>query len=773
MIENVFLRAYFRHIVCTLHNSPPYCYHERAVVRVPLNPTTHSMNLSATMRLALALLLFVGLGMGSVNAQDAEPLGEDFIFFVNGTNTLVPSFDGTVVDDPTDPENKVMQFNYGNWAFQAFRFDRAVGRDLTANRDAGDVLHLKLLVDPANQGQQNVTILFEDKTDDSGANDGTADLPFRLQWQIPEEMRDGMWHELDIPLPPATFQELADAEAADNPDPLLVPWQYGGSWSTGAFGVGLDGMGPNTAENPDLWREFEWSNVHAIGIFWDNNTGGGSIWLDDVYIGQPGLDLSVADGAPEAMSGVTFGSGTDANEVSWVHNPTFGGYNVYFSDAPITDVTAPGVQLLQAVSSSDIGDGNLLVEHRFEIPHATLAPLDAHYAVTSLSTFGVENPDVAVSSGTISNPNLPVQPSIVQLTEDEGNLLFDNLSAGTVSPEGFPEGLEPFVLDSNHSQAGENLPLPDTDDDNSGTFWLGYSDLNEFWMYAEVRDDVIELSGENLPPSDAWQFDSIEFGFGNYDVRDVEGGSIIGGSPHTDMERGDFADYQFRISAHANSAGDVTQSFAFAGWSIDAAVQGGGAAYDVLTDSDGNTIGWKMLALIPLDAIQNIDQADAVLDPPAADAVRLIPFTITLNDADGNTREHQITWSLKNNVTNQWWNTPAQWPTVAMAGRDLFVPTAIETVDPSVPEGYTLEQNYPNPFNPTTNIRFALTQPENVRLTVFDHLGRRVATLINGEALSVGTHAVPFDATGLASGAYIYRIEAGEFVQTRQMMLLK
>ncbi|MCR9131231.1 MAG: T9SS type A sorting domain-containing protein [bacterium] len=90
-----------------------------------------------------------------------------------------------------------------------------------------------------------------------------------------------------------------------------------------------------------------------------------------------------------------------------------------------------------------------------------------------------------------------------------------------------------------------------------------------------------------------------------------------------------------------------------------------------------------------------------------------------------------------------------------------------------VPTNFALEQNYPNPFNPSTNINFALPQTSKVTLTVYDMLGRKVATLINGEQLQAANHSVKFDASALASGMYIYRIEAGSFVSTRKMMLIK
>ena len=94
-----------------------------------------------------------------------------------------------------------------------------------------------------------------------------------------------------------------------------------------------------------------------------------------------------------------------------------------------------------------------------------------------------------------------------------------------------------------------------------------------------------------------------------------------------------------------------------------------------------------------------------------------------------------------------------------------------------VPEKVALDQNYPNPFNPTTEIRFTLTDPGQVTLQVYDLLGRKVATLVDGE-LSAKAHAVTWngrDAAGqpVASGTYLYRLETDGFSKTRTMTLIK
>ena len=89
-----------------------------------------------------------------------------------------------------------------------------------------------------------------------------------------------------------------------------------------------------------------------------------------------------------------------------------------------------------------------------------------------------------------------------------------------------------------------------------------------------------------------------------------------------------------------------------------------------------------------------------------------------------------------------------------------------------VPREYRLEQNYPNPFNPQTTIRYSLTKTVPVDLSVYNVLGERVATLVEGIQL-VGQHTATFDASGLSSGMYFYRITAGDFAESMKMILLR
>ncbi|MDX9856182.1 MAG: T9SS type A sorting domain-containing protein [candidate division Zixibacteria bacterium] len=106
------------------------------------------------------------------------------------------------------------------------------------------------------------------------------------------------------------------------------------------------------------------------------------------------------------------------------------------------------------------------------------------------------------------------------------------------------------------------------------------------------------------------------------------------------------------------------------------------------------------------------------------------------------------------------------------SGHVFSVQIGTATIESSLPTSFALAQNYPNPFNPSTEISFSLPNASDVRLEVFNVLGQSVAILVDGR-VEAGTHSVRWDASNSASGVYLYRIQAGEFTDTRKMMLLK
>jgi chitinase len=131
-------------------------------------------------------------------------------------------------------------------------------------------------------------------------------------------------------------------------------------------------------------------------------------------------------------------------------------------------------------------------------------------------------------------------------------------------------------------------------------------------------------------------------------------------------------------------------------------------------------------------------------------------------------------WEITQDVVGQ------SQPLMEAVGLAMYGTSAVvASRDEGIAGGITLYPNYPNPFNPTTTIEYVITEPggkgsttTRVRLVVFDLLGREVATLVNG-IQEPGHKSVEWNAGGLASGVYFYRLTAGDFVQTRKLMVLR
>jgi len=165
-----------------------------------------------------------------------------------------------------------------------------------------------------------------------------------------------------------------------------------------------------------------------------------------------------------------------------------------------------------------------------------------------------------------------------------------------------------------------------------------------------------------------------------------------------------------------------------------------------------------------------------------------------------------ISWSRPRNITNtanlderypsiSKWNSPGEayivyqedpQPGSAVFGGDNSpmarvrqrfcrisgLPTGIDEAAGEVPNEFALSQNYPNPFNPVTNFQFSIVNRQWTILKVYDLLGREVATLVN-EVKQPGTYMVQWDAAGLASGVYFYRLQMGNFVDVKKLVLLR
>lgn len=162
---------------------------------------------------------------------------------------------------------------------------------------------------------------------------------------------------------------------------------------------------------------------------------------------------------------------------------------------------------------------------------------------------------------------------------------------------------------------------------------------------------------------------------------------------------------------------------------------------------------------LPEVTITSAELEAALGDLLAADESMVFNWTVFLVAEDG----EEVQVSVKDG--------PVFTPTyreVLIQGSEV---TSGELED-ELPRTMELRQNYPNPFNPTTVIEFTVPEDTDVRLSVYDVLGRQVSLLVN-EHKSAGSYEVNFDATRLASGVYIYRLEAGDTFRTKRMMLVK
>jgi enterochelin esterase-like enzyme len=178
-------------------------------------------------------------------------------------------------------------------------------------------------------------------------------------------------------------------------------------------------------------------------------------------------------------------------------------------------------------------------------------------------------------------------------------------------------------------------------------------------------------------------------------------------------------------------------------------------------------------------------QIQTMVSDSSARPLRIFMSTGVINDAQNEARQMRNTMLQKNyplryrevNQGHSWGN----WRGLVSEMLIYFFPTTMSVAKPAaeLPNVARLEQNYPNPFNPSTEIRYQVSGVSDVRLEVFDVLGRKVSTLVS-ERQAAGNYTVNFNASGLASGIYFYRLDArssgisaGSYTETKSMRLIK
>ena len=200
---------------------------------------------------------------------------------------------------------------------------------------------------------------------------------------------------------------------------------------------------------------------------------------------------------------------------------------------------------------------------------------------------------------------------------------------------------------------------------------------------------------------------------------------------------------------------------------------------NTIADNTGDTVGVRFFqhcnATLVNNIIWNNADTEIVIDPSAT-------VTITYCDikggvaGEGNIDSDPLFCEPESGDYQLAENSPCLG--AGFEGADIGAlgvgcePVGIFNSDDYLPEGFRLSQNYPNPFNGSTTIRFSLAEPRFVELQVYDLLGRKIQSLVNNY-LPVGINHVNFDASAFSSGVYFYHLKAGDFSQSRRMVLIK
>lgn len=315
----------------------------------------------------------------------------------------------------------------------------------------------------------------------------------------------------------------------------------------------------------------------------------------------------------------------------------------------------------------------------------------------------------------------------------------------------------------NGTGAVDYMPLPD---DNFLVFLLGTNNgvaafTNSASVVVSTLDTLFYGTSKNLLPNP----------YGS--------GYIVGTNHYGDL--GKYQRFDF-------TAGDKLAGFTF--WFARAAVVGTPDTVSLvvktvaMSGAPGVTIGKKMITTDDIDLVDgNTMLLDSMItlsgpvfigaewDPTLDDTLALY------SDKNGEGNGANRVWEkLSDSTYNDFTNTTLSWN----LDIDLWIAayyrsgstTAVEPVDGVLPQVYSLDQNYPNPFNPSTTIGFSIPVQSRVTLTVYDVLGRLVADLVS-EDLAAGKHLVRWNAQGLATGTYFYRLQAGPYTEIKKLLLLK
>ena len=446
--------------------------------------------------------------------------------------------------------------------------------------------------------------------------------------------------------------------------------------------------------------------------------------VDDVYMRNLGI---VDSEGPVEVTNINVVPSTYYNLVTWDDVPGEDGesYAIYASRFPITDINDPTVDLVTTGILEDTQAGI----------HYLYAPLedesqDWYYAVVATDAYqNVGAPGYGASAATNTALGIPT----ISLTPPTNYVADGDLSEWL--------DIVPFVMGPEDNSMGTPNIVGTVDDNNDlyGTIYMAM-DAEYLYVGAEVIDNnYTGWTGDG----NWWEHDAFELFIGLYNQR---------GPKHTAFRRGAEPDYKL-VFTNDQYMRDTDGQYVMG-------TPGDGEYY-----FEGFNPDYVVEARVSLDSIATANGfTDDVFVPQ--EGMR-ITFEPTFHDNDGTAEGWEGNVVMSPTNADNAHQTPSVWSYTFLGTTD-----AVSVDTPQTPAVYSLGNNFPNPFNPMTTINYSLGTAGEARLVIYNVLGQEVRTLVNG-VQNAGKHQISFDASELASGIYLYRLETPQFTATKKMILMK
>ena len=502
-----------------------------------------------------------------------------------------------------------------------------------------------------------------------------------------------------------------------------------------------DADGNLTGETPDVilpgvtseWKKYVISRVlpentvtvtaTLVASKWSGDGKSVAYGFDNIALAKTGEIDDIPPEIPQNVAGNP-APGQGFNIVTWDDVPGEEGesYVVYASEEPFDDITAPGVEFVARVV-----EGADRPVHHLYYPLVE-KDLTYYYAVVCVDA-SLNESEPGFSESVTNTAKAMATISLNPPTDFDADGDLSEWAATDIMPFRFNKTLG--------SNVGSGLF--DDDADLDATAYLAVDD-HYLYMAFDVIDNIFSFQDKG----EFWLDDVVVVFIGLYNQT----------QKHTGFQRGAEPDYRFNLIRDRFNH-DV-------------------ASLDMYTNEDDNyeftdfgASDYAVEVKIPLDSLLKGAAADDARFHPVRGMK--IPLDIEFHDADTDgLREGIYVHSPFNNDNS--WQGPQNWYHTWI-GDTNKVATSIEKGDNVVTQ-FHLAQNYPNPFNPQTTIQYSVSHAAMVNISVYNTLGQKITTLVNARH-TAGTHVVTFDGSGLPSGLYFYQIEAGDFVQTRKMLLVK